>query len=207
MRQKFSFHCTAMFSLFLDICIFFFFCWHKPDLLPAAIWEQQQKRKKKFSYSTLGEVNDVIGRKCDALCLPEVLDLIWQKGRVSTHTAIAENLAWLQGGCMGPFSAPGRSLPSGPRRVLRSATLWSLILILLSCVCLLAQWQNTLCQHFCRSTRFAHFLLCKKKKMQILQCFKKSGPCLCGKLTLSNETLEFCKVYWNNEAPLKSTNF
>lgn len=67
-------------------------------MLPAAIWEQQKERKKKskFLYSTLGEVNDVIGRKyleCDALCLPEVLDLIRQKGRVSTHTAIAENLA------------------------------------------------------------------------------------------------------------------
>lgn len=41
----------------------------------------------------LGEINDVIGRKClgsEALCSAEVLHSRWQKSKIYTHTAITK---------------------------------------------------------------------------------------------------------------------
>lgn len=43
--------------------------------------------------SELGEINDVIGRKClgcESLCFAEVLRSFWQRGKIYTYTAIAK---------------------------------------------------------------------------------------------------------------------
>lgn len=51
------------------------------------------KNGKSLLDSELGEINDVIGRKClgsEALCSAEVLYSLWQRSKIYTHTAISK---------------------------------------------------------------------------------------------------------------------
>lgn len=60
------------------------------------------KSGKSLLDSELGEINDVIGRKClgsEDLCFVEVLHSFWQRSKTHTHTAISRKQHRLREGC------------------------------------------------------------------------------------------------------------
>lgn len=54
---------------------------------------REYQNGKSFLDSELGEINDVIGRKClgcEALCCAEVLHSFWRRSQIYTYTAITK---------------------------------------------------------------------------------------------------------------------